>query len=196
MILSIKDAIKPGIFQTFYKPYTKDQIKNYFTKLQVRKSKMNKEQIKNRLQKKMTTDFELKVNTEHFINDEKDGYVTEQKNEIKQKLFVGQSGLRTSPDRLNIIDLKGQQEAKAKFEKSQSKKDLLKKHSQEVDGATTTLPGQSRLLGEPMHASQFSFNEPIDKETLILMSLNQSKMMQNVSAEKFKMGMKILYEDE
>ena len=38
MILSIKDAIKPGIFQTFYKPYTKDQIKNYFLKLQVRKS--------------------------------------------------------------------------------------------------------------------------------------------------------------
>ena len=42
MILSIKDAIKPGIFQTFYKPYTKDQIKNYFTRLQVRKSQQNK----------------------------------------------------------------------------------------------------------------------------------------------------------
>lgn len=75
MILSIKDAIKPGIFQTFYKPYSKDQIKEYFTMLQVKKSKQNKKQVKAKLVKKMTTDFELQVNTEHFIKNDKDNFV-------------------------------------------------------------------------------------------------------------------------
>lgn len=63
----------------------------------------------------------------------------------------------------------------------------MKKDTFNDDGAATTLP-QSRLIGDNLHASQFSFNpdEKIDKETLILMSLNQSKIMQNTSAEKFK----------
>jgi hypothetical protein len=35
LIMSVKEAIKPGIFQTFYRPYTKEMIKDYFKKLQV-----------------------------------------------------------------------------------------------------------------------------------------------------------------
>jgi hypothetical protein len=42
MILSIKDAIKPGLFQQFYEPYTKEMLKDYFVKLQVKKSIQNK----------------------------------------------------------------------------------------------------------------------------------------------------------
>ena len=62
----------------------------------------------------------------------------------------------------------------------------MKKDTFNEDGVNTSLP-QSRLLGDGLHASTFSFNpdEKIDKDTLILMSLNQSKMMQNTSAEKF-----------
>ena len=43
--------------------------------LQVKKSKQNKEQVKAKLVRKMTTDFELQVNTEHFIKNDKDNFV-------------------------------------------------------------------------------------------------------------------------
>jgi hypothetical protein len=38
LILSIKDAIKPGAFSPFYKPFTKEMVKEYFTKLMVKDS--------------------------------------------------------------------------------------------------------------------------------------------------------------
>jgi hypothetical protein len=34
--LSVKDAIKPGIFKIFYVPFTKEMIVDYFERIQVK----------------------------------------------------------------------------------------------------------------------------------------------------------------
>ena len=91
----------------------------------------------------MTTDYELKVNTEHFIRNDKDDFVKNEKNKIMSKLDVGQTGLRRSPQKdKDVIDLKEKALKKARFERSNSKKIIKLKDPDEEhpDGINSTLP--------------------------------------------------------
>ena len=54
----------------------------------------------------MTTDFELKLNTEHFIKSNEIKFVENEKETFSKKLDVSATGLRRSPDRSEVIDLK------------------------------------------------------------------------------------------
>lgn len=120
-----------------------------------------------------------------------------------QKLDVGQTGLRRSPDRnKNVIDLKDKEMKKAMFERSNSKKKIKSKDiDEEHPDGNSTLP-QSRMHlahnADNLSASRFSLfpDEKVNKDQLILMTLSQNNIMQDSSAEKFKQGMRILYEDE
>ena len=56
----------------------------------------------------MTTDFELKVNTEHFIKSHDDNnFVEIEKQKFQRKLDVSQTGRRVNLDgKSEVIDLK------------------------------------------------------------------------------------------
>mmetsp|Transcript_30541 Transcript_30541/g.46814 ORF Transcript_30541/g.46814 Transcript_30541/m.46814 type:complete len:98 (+) Transcript_30541:522-815(+) len=97
MIIAVKDAIKPGLFSMYFRPFNIDIISNYFGSLLLKrrsrqhkdKLKANhKEKMKRMLTKKISADLSLNINSVHHTNQENKTIVKEEE-KIKQKL-IGQ----------------------------------------------------------------------------------------------------------
>ena len=70
LIMSVKEAIKPGAFSTFIKPFTKDMLKDYFARIQMQIISKEQIKIKRRPTKKITADMDMKVKSDHYINED------------------------------------------------------------------------------------------------------------------------------
>lgn len=87
LIMSVKEAIKPGVFSIFFKCFTKEMLKEYFAKLQIQIISKDQMKIKRRLTKKISADIDLNVKTNHYIA-EHDIYQKEIKDKISKRLNV------------------------------------------------------------------------------------------------------------
>ena len=114
-IIAVKDAIKPGAFSTYFKPFTQEMLLNYMqnvTRQNFRPDKQSRvKDLRQMLIKKISTDLDLGIKSVKH-NEQSDDVEKNEASKIEQKLLLQQSGVRGH----KVIDLDKKEKNKKDME--------------------------------------------------------------------------------
>ena len=154
MIIAVKDAIKPGFIQMYFKEFTPDLVKTYLSNLKKQKILSKKKALADEreakrvnkiLKKKISTDLEMNINT-HLFLEQQNNEIEREKDFIKKQLITKQAGPRHPVKREIFLDMaqkhKEQEYAEMKRQKQKNMiTDAVFKNQRSIVMAEDDIPG-------------------------------------------------------